>query len=514
MDRLKKICLFAHYNSRSEISDCVLILLKSLSVLNYKILLISNSEIAEGSTTRIEKEIPNCQFFLRENKGADFGAWGWAIANNLISKDTDYLLLANDSIIGPFFDLAPHFESMYNDDQSDFWGLTDNYQGAWHIQSYFLMFRKQVFQSSAFEKVFSQNFDNKTKLEIIKDGEVKLSQELIAAGFKGRAIFPYEYLNSEKDSAFSHNSTHFYWDTLISKFKYPFLKRELLLQNPENIRNLNSVFHLIRKISDFDTELVKSVIIESLQPILPLKAPDKIISVICHLYYPHSIYYFLSKLSILKSFNADFYFNLSDGLLYDEDFMDILTRSFPGSVILHTPNKGRDIGGKFALIDSMLKSGNKTDYTLIIHDKLSPHTPTGKTWRDKLFKVIEPEKISVVLSEFEANKKTGIIGTKDFIKNEFNPDKKEFDCTSNDILSQKLKDYGLQLKDFNFIAGTIFWIRSSVLELFFSEHKPLSIRKDFESGNALDFTKGTLIHAWERLFTMIVTSKGYKIKGI
>jgi lipopolysaccharide biosynthesis protein len=321
-------------------------------------------------------------------------------------------------------------------------------------------------------------------------------------------------LDSEKDSLFSHNSTHLYWDTLISKFKYPFLKRELLLQNPENIQNLNSVFQIVRKVSDFNTELIKTVIIDSLQPIPLMDMPDKKISVLCHLYYPHSIYYFLSKISVLKSLDTDFYFNLSDGLLYDDDFLDILTRSFPGAVILHTPNKGRDIGGKFVLIDAMFKSGNKTDYSLIIHDKLSPHTPTGKTWRDKLFKVIEPEKIQIVLSEFETNKKTGIVGTKDFVTNEFNPDKNEFDCTSNDILLQKLKEYELQLKDFNFIAGTIFWIRSSVLESFFTEHKPLAIRKDFESGNTLDFTKGTLIHAWERLFTMISTSKGYKIKGI
>ncbi|MEJ8816637.1 rhamnan synthesis F family protein [Lacibacter sp. H407] len=514
MQSHSKICLFVHYNRRSEISDYVLIFLKSLSTLHYRILLLSNSEISEHSRTRVEKEIPNCRFFLRENKGADFGAWSWAFANNLIPKDTDYLLLANDSVIGPFFNLAYHFESMYKDDQSDFWGLTDNFQGAWHIQSYFLLLNRQVLQSHAFQKVFSQNFNNKTKLEIIKDGEVRLSQELIAAGFKGRALFPYEDLDSEKDSVFSQNSTHFYWDTLITKFKYPFLKRDLLLQNPENIRNLNSVFHVVRKVSDFNTELIKSVIVNSLEPTSPVTVPDKKISILCHLYYPHSIYYFLSKLSILKSFKADFYFNLSDGLMYDEDFIDVLTRSFSGSVILHTPNKGRDIGGKFALIDAMLKSENKTDYTLIIHDKLSPHTPTGKTWRDKLFKVIEPERIEIVLSEFEANKKTGIIGTKDFVKTEFNPDKKEFDCTSNDILLQKLKDYKLHPKDFNFIAGTIFWIRSSVLESFFTEHKPLAIRKDFETGNALDFTKGTLIHAWERLFTMISTSQGYKIKGI
>lgn len=510
----KYCCLFNHYNSQGGIYTYVNALLDIFVPLDCETVVISNSPIKNEETKASIESNYRCKIYVRENKGIDFGAWQWAMQQNLIPADTEHLILVNDSMFGPFFDLLPLIEKMSKTSTVDFWGLTDNYQVAWHIQSYFVVFKRQAFQSPAFKKIFAQNFGNKTKLEIIKDGEIKLSQELIKAGFRGNVLFPYKSLDSEENNLFNHNSTHLFWDTLITKSKYPFLKRELLLQNPENIQNLNSVFQLIRKTSDFNIELIKAFIIDSLKPVRPAYNLNKKISILCHLYYSHTIYSFLLKISALKSYNVDFYFNLSNGLIYDEDFLDILTRSFPESVILNTPDKGRDIGGKFALIDAMLKSGSKTDYTLIIHDKLSPHTPTGKTWRDKLFKIIEPESIDFILSEFEATKKTGIIGTKDFIKNEFNPDKNEFDCTSNDILLQKLKDYDLNLKDFNFIAGTIFWVRSSILESFFTKQKPLTIRKDFETGNALDFTKGTLIHAWERFFTMISTSQGYKIKGI
>ena len=68
--------------------------------------------------------------------------------------------------------------------------------------------------------------------------------------------------------------------------------------------------------------------------------------------------------------------------------------------------------------------------------------------------------------------------------------------------------------DFNFIAGSIFWIRTSILKSFFGSHEPLRIRKSLEKGNVLDFEKGTNVHAWERLFSFLPNAYGFKIIGI
>jgi hypothetical protein len=40
------------------------------------------------------------------------------------------------------------------------------------------------------------------------------------------------------------------------------------------------------------------------------------------------------------------------------------------------------------------------------------------------------------------------------------------------------------------------------------------IREGLESGNALDFTRGTNIHAWERLFSLLANAQGFKVSGI
>jgi lipopolysaccharide biosynthesis protein len=192
----------------------------------------------------------------------------------------------------------------------------------------------------------------------------------------------------------------------------------------------------------------------------------------------------------------------------------MLTKYFPDAIVLYTSNQGRDIGGKLAAFDVLMKSGIQTEYSLFIHDKLSPHTPTGIEWRNRLLRIILPAELSKIFKNFHQDKETGVIVTKEFIQNEFDHEKNSFSCTSNANLLNYIKKYNLNISDYNFAAGTIFWIRTEILRNFFSTHSPLSVRKDFEKGNSLDFEKGTNIHAWERLFSLIANSQGFKTIGI
>jgi lipopolysaccharide biosynthesis protein len=192
----------------------------------------------------------------------------------------------------------------------------------------------------------------------------------------------------------------------------------------------------------------------------------------------------------------------------------MLVKFFPDAIVIYTPSQGRDIGGKLAAFDVLMKTGIQTDYTLVIHDKLSPHTAAGIEWRNRLFKIINPEQLDEIFRTFRQNREIGVICAKEQIQNEYDPDKKEFTCTSNQNLLNYIRKYDLKTSDYSFTAGTIFWIRTKILYDFFSNHSPLSVRKDFEAGNSLDFDKGTNIHAWERLFSFIAHSQGFKTAGI
>jgi lipopolysaccharide biosynthesis protein len=180
---------------------------------------------------------------------------------------------------------------------------------------------------------------------------------------------------------------------------------------------------------------------------------------------------------------------------------------------INTPNKGKDIGGKLALIDAYLSMGEPSDFIVMLHDKKSPHSPLGKKWKNDLFQIINPQNLATIQTLF-ADEKVGVVGAKNYIKNEYQKEKGTFATTNNFILKELMHQYALKPQQHWFVAGTMFWIRSSILERFFSLYEPLDIRKGLETGNMLDTYSGTVTHAWERLFCWIAQHYGYTIKGI
>lgn len=481
MRNSKLICLFGHYNAGKQVAPYVLTYLQHLESIGFTI------------------------FQMHENKGGDAGLLKWALDNDHIPADTDYILVTNDSLFGPVFPLAPIIGNMISKTGFDFWGLTENFQGGQHIESYFLLLSKKLFTAESFKKAFKQDYK---KLE-----QQPLSQILSTAGFTGVAYIPYEQLDPGFDGKNAQNTTHYYWDRLITQFHFPFISKELILQNPDNIQSTSEVFSIIEKNSDYPTDNIKQAITTYLSEYDKPTVFPNTISVLCHLYYPGSIYYFLTRLLPLKSPQTQFIFNLS-ALLYHHPYVsEILQHYFPGAPILYTPNQGRDIGGKMALYDVQLKCGMESDYTLIIHDKLSPHTPTGIEWREKLLRIISPKELPNIFKKFQ-NKEVGVIGTADMLKTEYDPDKDRFTCTSSDNIYYFIRKFNLQVTDYKFAAGTILWIRTSILHDFFTAYSPLSVRKELEKGNKLDFNSGTNIHAWERLFSFVANSQGFKTIGV
>ena len=105
-----------------KVSSYVITYLEHLSAIGFEILFISNSPLEQHYKNLIEGTITNCKVFERKNEGADFGAWKWAIEQNIIPDDTDYLLLTNDSLYGPLFPLTPIMREMQSRTDIDFGG--------------------------------------------------------------------------------------------------------------------------------------------------------------------------------------------------------------------------------------------------------------------------------------------------------------------------------------------------------------------------------------------------------
>jgi len=94
---------------------------------------------------------------------------------------TTHLLLTNDSVIGPLSPLAPVLACMQaNDDEA--WGLTQSDQITPHLQSYFLVLGKKVFEHQDVQAFFDSVQRQKTRHAVIEEYELGFSRVLLAAG--------------------------------------------------------------------------------------------------------------------------------------------------------------------------------------------------------------------------------------------------------------------------------------------------------------------------------------------
>lgn len=183
------------------------------------------------------------------------------------------------------------------------------------------------------------------------------------------------------------------------------------------------------------------------------------------------------------------------------------------AVLLKVPNSGKDIGGKLTSLSYYLHFCKKSDYLILLHDKKSPQAIMGDYWADELYKLFEDGSIGSLLNYLQTNPEIGLVGSSMFVKNEYSKPTGQFQTTNNEIISKLLQRYDLKLRDYSYVAGTMFIVRSKIYEGFFLKHEPLEIRRELEQGNVMDLFAGTYTHSWERMFSFLVTANGFKVIG-
>jgi lipopolysaccharide biosynthesis protein len=236
-------------------------------------------------------------------------------------------------------------------------------------------------------------------------------------------------------------------------------------------------------------------------------------SILIHIYYPTSWNSFLrERLLDMAAFKPNLLINFCN-INDNKQLISTIKADFPQAFFTVTPNKGKDIGGKLALMDLYLKLKLESDYLVFLHDKISPHALQGDVWRKTLFKIIEKDNIERILELFKNHQNIGIIGAKEFIQNEYDEKLKKFDTPNETNIKFLLNHFGLKINRFSFIGGTMFWVRSSIMTDFFKQHPPLKYRKMLEYGNVMDTNKGTLSHTWERILSWIAV-ENHSMKGI
>lgn len=223
---MKRVCVFAHYDRDNIIDDYVIYYLNALKDVAETIIFVSDCDLEQKETAKLNG-IAN--YIIAQKHGEyDFGSYkrGFLLAKDK-GLEFDELIFANDSVYGPFYPLKPIFEKMEKK-KCDWWGMTKDYCGIRkvndclydkyepHIQSYFLVFKSDVFNSVQFIEFINSIKKCDDKVSIIIAYEQGLSKILKKAGFVSKS-----YVNT-----FLHynNLVVFHWKEMLEKHNFPFLK--------------------------------------------------------------------------------------------------------------------------------------------------------------------------------------------------------------------------------------------------------------------------------------------------
>lgn len=223
---ISRLCLFAHYDVDGVIADHVRSYLEALGSCGFKIVVISTARLDTAALQGLTPDV--IDVIVRENIGLDFGSWARGF-HDWAHCCTGDLLLANDSVYAPIGDLAAAVSEL-TANAADVRGMVQSYEFQPHLQSWFLLFSKRVWQHPDFRTFLNQPFGDLTKSEIILRGEVGLAEFISRNGFSSYSAFP-----PQKDMLpprIAANPTHFLWREIICDAGLPFIKVELLRDNP------------------------------------------------------------------------------------------------------------------------------------------------------------------------------------------------------------------------------------------------------------------------------------------
>lgn len=296
-----KYCVFSHFDANARVERYVLHHLKQLKACGYEIVFVSTSPGMADADVSALASVCNT-VCLRENVGYDFGSFKAGIG--LLKQhgvQVERLLVANDSVFGPFNDLAPLLRTMERED-IDLYGLTDSHDHGYHLQSYFISYSGRVYASAVFDSfwssvdLISSDTDN-FKQKIVHNYEVGGSQHFINAGCSYAVAFSYcdvltrlfdrvlDRLRQSRDAShqiqvkaeelfFNLNASHRYWDELID-MGLPFIKRELLTRNPTGA-DVSTWPDKIAGASGYDVSMILEALIHqgSVENVYPIDTAD------------------------------------------------------------------------------------------------------------------------------------------------------------------------------------------------------------------------------------------------
>lgn len=216
---MKRLAIFAFYNGKGLINDYVVTYLKYLKEVSDSIIFVADNEPNVKDLSKIFQLVSHIESY--HHGEYDFGSYkiGFRYAKeHYLLDDVDEIILCNDSCFC-VDSLKPAFDKM-STKPCDFWSMTASNEYEPHLQSFFLVVKKKLFNS----EVFSNYLDNvkhlDSFLEIVNTYEIPLKKTFEKEGFKSAS-----YIKAPK----KNNPTFF--PIKCMKVKMPLIKRKIFTES-------------------------------------------------------------------------------------------------------------------------------------------------------------------------------------------------------------------------------------------------------------------------------------------
>ena len=160
--------------------------------------------------------------YVRANEGWDWACWAHVLALNPQLYRADVLYWLNDSLIGPANQEAFHtLLERARAHPAALVALTANRECGWHLQSYFLAFKRQVLELLAFQEFVLGVKCLPTREHVINGYEIRFARKLEEVNITTAALFAPNP---------AHNPTVHNWKQLLDE-GFPFLKQIVAITN-------------------------------------------------------------------------------------------------------------------------------------------------------------------------------------------------------------------------------------------------------------------------------------------
>ncbi len=278
-----RVVLFMHFDRYGGVRPQLLNYMRELVANGRSVVFVTNAGMLTAAAEAAVRAV--CTgVIVRRNVGYDFGAWRDAIDHlKLPRADTQEVILANDSVFGPLAPLGDVLDRLdYH--AADVWGLTESWQVKYHLQSFFIAFGPAALRAPAFKKFWASVRPVPAKSYVVKTYEIGVTQAMVRGGLRVSALWSYEALLKAVDMRsftavinesettigkldpiirnrkfqvlrlrdaiarrVALNPTSDLWRQLLLS-GFPFIKRELLRDNPTRVEDVGEWVNLVRDV--------------------------------------------------------------------------------------------------------------------------------------------------------------------------------------------------------------------------------------------------------------------------